>query len=128
MISQPLVTGSIIKIWQENRGHDYMVLGVKGIAGNKKLGLIRNNCVNNDGEIHAATKRIHKWIDIEKQDGFNTVANAKRVEGTRSYSRTGIRNFVRGRIHDVSLKALKLSDEIYADLGAIDSRSSSLYD
>lgn len=127
MISQPLVTGSVIKIWQENRGHDYMVVGVKGRGAAKRLGLLRNTCVNNSGEIHAATNKIHKWVKVEHLDDLNMAVKVKRVEGTRSYTRDGIRSFVRNRIRDMGLRALKASDDIYPSLSAIDSRSSSIY-
>jgi hypothetical protein len=127
MISQPLVTGSVVKIWQENRGHDYVILGIRGTSGNRKLGLLRNTCINNDGEIHAATNKIHKWVDVEQLDEFNTAIRVKRVEGSREVSREGIRNFVRCRVGDTAIRALKDTDEVYPELHAVDARSASMY-
>ncbi|RLA61412.1 MAG: hypothetical protein DRQ78_08725 [Epsilonproteobacteria bacterium] len=127
MISQPLVTGSVVKIWNENRGHDYVIVGIQGRSGHKKLGLVKNTCINNDGSFHAATRKIHSWIKVEQMEDFGTAPRVVRVEGSRVISRNHVTNFVRSRCGNRSLRSLKASDEVYPDLGSIDARSATSY-
>jgi len=127
MISEPLTTGTVVKIWNENRGHDYVIIGIKNSRTNKELALVKNTCINNDGRFHASTKKIHSWIKIKKVEDFSTAVRVVRVEGVRTINRTHVADFVRNRCGDTTIRSLRGSDSIYPSLSAVDARTSTSY-
>lgn len=125
---EPLETGSIVKIWHGNRGYDYVVLGVQGRGTSKKLGLLKNTCLNDDGNVRVNTKKIHSWAGVEQMEDFGVANKIKRVCGTRvNMSRGAINDFVRNRLENSTMRALKASDEIYANFDAADARLAASY-
>jgi hypothetical protein len=127
----PIETGTLVKIWQENRGHDYMVIGLN--RGDRTLSLIKNNCINSDGVIHGATQKMsqrtgefHKEIPIEdflEGDGSRVAPRIKRVIGTRLYNRSHLSNYVRRAVRSTTLIALKTEHDIYAPIECVDARA-----
>lgn len=63
-ILDQLQFGSVVRLWHGTRGHDYVVCGVDRTTD--ELMLLKNNCINKDGSVHKATKRIHKTIPMIK--------------------------------------------------------------
>lgn len=125
---EPLETGSIVKIWHGNRGHDYIVLGVQGRGASKQLGLLKNTCLNDDGNVRSNTRKMHSWADVEQMEDFGTVSKISRVCGTRVITnRAGINDFVRDKLRNTTLRALKPRDEVYADFDAPDARIAASY-
>lgn len=125
---EPLKTGSIVKIWHGNRGHDYVVLGVQGRGASKKLGLLKNSCLNEDGKIRSNTKVMHSWVDVEQMEDYGVANKISRVCGTRAIaSRGGVADFVRNRLENHELRALKASDEVYANFDSADARLGTSY-
>ena len=59
-----LTLGTIIRIWHGTRGHDYVFCGVD--KATQEVLLLKNNCINMDGSIHASTKRFHKRLPLIK--------------------------------------------------------------
>lgn len=49
--------GTIVRLWHDTRGHDYVVVGVS--RRDKKIALIKHNCINRDGSIHASTANYY---------------------------------------------------------------------
>lgn len=128
--SQPIVTGSVISVWHGSRGHLYVVAGVN--RGDKTISLIKNNCINNDGSIHAATQeaaRFHLEIPYqefcidEDEPQIKMVSKVNRVYGTREINRRELANFVRNCVGSTTLRALKSEDAIYPSFNAEDHRA-----
>lgn len=88
-----LRTGSIVRIWHGSRGHDYVIACVN--RAEKKIGLIKNNCINNDGSIHAATNEVHKWVEYHNLGGERIVPRINRVIGYRGISEQRLVDFLR---------------------------------
>ena len=74
-------TGTLVKIWHNGRGHDYALACIN--HSQKSIGLIKNNCINNDGSIHASTKGIHKWLPFGELGDTRIVPGITRVLGDR---------------------------------------------
>lgn len=134
--SQPIVTGSVISVWHGCRGHLYVVAGVN--RGDRTLSLIKNNCINNDGSIHAATQRAARFhvelpyrdLGID-EDGVESeikmVPKVNRVYGTREINRKELASFVRHCVGSTTLRALKVEDCIYPSFNAEDHRSATVF-
>ena len=63
--------GSIVKIWHNPKGLEYIVVSVD--TENKKLGLLKANCLNKDGTIHKSTSTLHKLLDYSELGGKRIV-------------------------------------------------------
>ncbi len=88
-----LRTGSIVRIWHGTRGHDYVIACVN--RAERKIGLIKNNCINNDGSIHASTNDVHKWVDYQNLGGERIVPKINRVIGYRAINDEYLVDFLR---------------------------------
>ena len=77
--------GTVIKIWGHPKGHDYVVAGED--LQKKELLLIKNNCLNTNGTIHASTTRFHKKLSYEKIGNNRVVSGVTRILGQRSDTR-----------------------------------------
>lgn len=103
----PLTSGTIIKVYNSNRGQDYVVLGQSKREG--KLVLAKNNAITNDGTLFKQTKLY--TLDIvalfKETDPFYFVPKVRRVVGHRSLS----------EIKKTDLSNLSLKAEWYAGLG-----------
>lgn len=89
-------TGTLVKIWHNGRGHDYAVACLN--ASTNEIGLIKNNCINNDGSIHAATRKagkVHKWLTYNNLGGQRIVPRITRVLGDRELDGEAIYEFLR---------------------------------
>lgn len=74
--------GSVIRIWHGSRGHDYIFCGLTEDKNSALL--LKNNCINQDGSIHAATKRFHKTLALTKMAKKKyTVSGVSRICGLR---------------------------------------------
>lgn len=91
-MTMPLHNGSVVKIWHGTRGHDYVVVAINRVE--KKIGLIKHTCINNDGTIHGNTLRVNKWIPYEELGVQKIVPRITRVVGTRDIDNTIIRDFL----------------------------------
>lgn len=133
ILSEPLVTGTVLKIWNHNRGHDYMVAGFN--RGDKTLSLIKNNCINNDGKIHASTQKFsqrtgsfHKEILVEELfDGASTAPRVTRVMGTRDFDKAHLSQYVREVVGSRTLVALKADHAVYPPIECTDARSATVF-
>lgn len=79
--------GSVVAIWHHPKGHKYVVAGED--TANRKLLLVKLNCLNNDGSIHKATRRFHRAIPYTIVGGNRVVKGVTRVLGQkdiRSYN------------------------------------------
>lgn len=133
--SQPLVTGSLISVWHGSRGNLYVVAGAN--LGSKTLSLIKHNCINNDGSIHASTQeaafrsgKFHLEIPYEELEidesvdsDIKVVPKVNRVYGTRNINRKELASFVRHSVGSTTLRALKPEHGIYPGLNAEDHRA-----
>ncbi len=81
----PLRSGTIIKIYNSNRGQDYVLLG-KSKAQNKIV-MVKNSAITNEGKLFKQTKLY--FLDMESMfqttDPFYFVPKVKRVVGHRSF-------------------------------------------
>lgn len=127
--SQPLKTGSMITLWHGNRGNTYVILGYN--RGSRTLSCIRHNCINNSGEIHAATRRAGKFhVEISVDDfldGIKTAGKVNRVCGEKAMDRTKLQSFVRNDVGSRTLIALKEEHEVYPPLEAFDGRAATSF-
>ena len=74
-------TGTLVKIWHNGRGHDYAIGCINHTQ--RTIGLIKTNCINNDGSIHGATKAVHKWIPFAELGDNRIVPGITRILGDR---------------------------------------------
>lgn len=123
----PLKTGEIVKIWHGNRGYDYVILGVQGTGADRKLGLLKNTCLNDNGYVRLNTRKMHSWVPVKQMEEYGVANRIKRICGTRVMNKHGITAFVRHRLKNVRMRALKESDEIYANASANDARIATSY-
>lgn len=91
-MTMPLQNGSVVKIWHGTRGHDYVVVAIN--RAQKKIGLIKHTCINNDGSIHGNTLRVNKWIPYEELGVQKIVPRITRVVGTREVDNSILRDFL----------------------------------
>lgn len=81
--------GSVIKIWAHPKGHDYVV--VADNPTKKSLYLLKRNCINKDGSVHASTKKFHKTLS------YSTVGSNRVLNGvTKILGETDLTNCVLG--------------------------------
>lgn len=118
----PLTTGSIVKIYRNNRGHDYVVAGVN--RNFSKAYLIKNTCINNNGAVHAAVSDVHKTLDISNDiDDSKCVPGVVRVVGHRDFNTRGLARWSRMVANRRMIK-LKEEDAIFPPYGIVDARQS----
>lgn len=72
--------GTIIRIWHNTRGHDYVVVGIS--PTDRKIALIKHNCINNDGTIHSSTASSYLAHKVLAYDMFGRVYGVSSVIGT----------------------------------------------
>lgn len=65
--------GSIIKIWHNAKGHDYVLVGDDPV--NKELYLLKANCLNKDGTVHKSTIAYHRTLK------YSTIGRKNLVKG-----------------------------------------------
>lgn len=126
-----LTTGTIVRIWHGTRGHDYVIACIN--SGNRKIGLIKNNCINNDGSIHQAlhTQALYnnrmKWIEYQNLGDEKIVTKVNRIVGTRELNRDHIATFVLASA-PTGTRALRASDRLKAGIDpAMDNRTATTY-
>lgn len=90
----PVTTGTIVRIWHDSRGHDYVVMGRK--TDTKQVMLLKHNCINNDGSIHASTIQhgyiSHKELRYTDQ---GIVQGVRNIVGCMEKSSDRFTNFVK---------------------------------
>lgn len=89
-------TGTVVKIWHNGRGHDYVVTCIN--SSNQTIGLIKNNCINNDGSIHASTAKagkMHKWTPYALLGEQKIAPRITRILGDREIDSEKIYDFLR---------------------------------
>lgn len=108
----PLETGNIISLWHGNRGHLYVVAGLN--RGRKTLSLIKHNCINNSGHVHASTQRFHLEIPVDDfLEGTKVATKINRVYGLKEINKPALQDFVRNRVGSRTTVALTADHEIY---------------
>lgn len=79
--------GSVVKIWHNAKGHDYVLVGDDPIQ--KEVYLLKANCLNKDGTVHKATKGFHKTLKYSAIGRKNLVKGVtglnKRKKDLRHY-------------------------------------------
>lgn len=132
----PLTSGTIVKIYNSNRGQDYVIIG----QSQNKLLMAKNSAITNDGSLFKQTKlyTIDMVPMFKETDPFYFVPKVKRVVGHRSLSAIKKEDLVtlvnatsrfygegiEGRVEIVDLlntfELLKLKDEVYPGLDVPD--------
>lgn len=127
----PLTTGTIVKIYNSNRGQDYVIIGQS--KDEKTVVAVKNNAVTNDGGLFKQTKLY--FLDLtpmfKETDPFYFVPKVKRIVGHRVLDEKFLNkaalsslnmtwypgNFTTklGKILD-SFETLKRKDEVYPHL------------
>lgn len=130
MLTNPLKSGDMVKIWHGNRGHDYVILGYN--QGDRTLSLLKHNCINLDGSIHASTvaaaetghyPRSYKEIPVDDfVDGQKVASKINRVVGTKILDRVAISSFVRKTLDNSTMRALNGGHQVFAPVGVTDIR------
>ena len=78
-----ITLGTIVRIWHDCRGHDYVFCGVD--TSKKEVLLIKSNCINNDGSIRSNTTGFHKRIPVSKLGSKRmVVSRVSRICGERA--------------------------------------------
>ena len=80
--------GSVVKIWHHPRGHDYVVAGYNPTK--KHLNLVKLNCLNNDGNVHASTSKFHKHLKYTKIGSKYVVKGVNKILGSRDLDDSGL--------------------------------------
>lgn len=86
--------GTVVKVWKEHRGHDYVIIGEDTI--NQKLLLVKNTCLNDNGSLHASTKDFHIRIPYTVIGGQRVASGITKILGLKS----DIRHYSFNRIVD----------------------------
>jgi hypothetical protein len=122
-----LTLGTIIRIWHDCRGHDYVFCGIDKDK-NQAL-LLRSNCINNDGSIRSNTTKFHKAIPVSKLgDKSMVVRRVSRVCGERTVVDPDIiQKFAESRATNVSDFTLPKKKTSYTCSPNNDSRSAIIY-
>lgn len=78
-----ITLGTIIRIWHDCRGKDYIFCGID--TDKQEALLLNSNCINNDGSIRSNTTQFHKRIPVSKLgDKRMVVSRVSRVCGERA--------------------------------------------
>ena len=125
-----LQTGTIVRIWHGTRGHDWVVACID--TQSKQIGLVKNNCINNDGSIHRAlveqanyANRL-KWIGYQNLGDEKITPKVNRIIGTRELNREHIASFVLASAPNS--RAVRKSDKVKAGIDpAMDNRTAVAY-
>lgn len=79
-----IVKGTVVKVWTGRRGHDYVVVGQD--IQNKRLLLIKNNCLTMEGGVHASTKHFHIKLPYTRIGNNYIVSGITRILGHKNIS------------------------------------------
>jgi|JI10StandDraft_1071094.scaffolds.fasta_scaffold11426_5 hypothetical protein len=119
-MTMPIANGSVVKIWNGSRGHDYVVVAVNRTS--KQIGLIKHTCINQDGNIRSNTVQVHKWISYEEFGVQKIVPRITRVVGTREVNNAILSQFLADCGH-TGVIAARVTHNIVANPdGATDAR------
>lgn len=123
-----ITLGTIIRIWHDCRGRDYVFCGIDSDK-NEAL-LINSNCINNDGSIRSNTNRFHKAIPVSKLgDKKMVVRRVSRVCGERAVVDADIiEKFAEDRATNVKTFILPKKKTSYTCSPNADSRSAIIYE
>lgn len=120
-MAMPLTNGSVVKIWNGSRGHDYVMVAIN--RSTKKIGLIKHTCINQDNSLRVGLARVHKWISYEEFGAQKIAPRITRVVGTRQVDNAEIREFL-DRTGETNLVAASLVHNIVANVDvAADART-----
>lgn len=111
-MTMPISNGSVVKIWNGSRGHDYVVVAMNRTT--KQIGLIKHTCINQDGNIRSNTIGVHKWLSYEEFGVQKIVPRITRVVGTREVDNSVIANFLRASGHR-NVIAARVSHNVIAN-------------
>lgn len=134
-MQRPLVTGSVVKIWHDSRGHDYLVVACG--RDNNRVGLIKHTSINADGTIHKSSLRkmvrkaqagetiFDKVIDLDNES--TATGRIRRINGTRSLQPGVVTQLLTSFQMDEQWSFVKNSSLIYPPSSALDSRIATQY-
>lgn len=88
----PITQGSVVKIWHNPKGIDYIVVGHDPIE--KQVTLLKLTCLNNDGSVHAASQRFHKVLKYSQVGNVNLVKGVSYVVGAINFELPRIQEFL----------------------------------
>ena len=71
--------GSIVKIWHQPKGLEYVVVGEDTDA--RELYLLKHTCLNNDGTVHKSTNRFHKVLP------YSVLGNKRVLKGVTAVNK-----------------------------------------
>ena len=78
----PISFGTILKGWRGSKGLDYIVVGIN--RRTKEISAIKHNCINQDGTIHKATRKVRVFGYTETASGsFGIVRGITSVLGQK---------------------------------------------
>lgn len=88
----PMKLGTMVKIWHDSRGIDYIFCGTNSVT--QRVYLLNANCINKDGNVRANTKRFHKTLKMSNFNKVKVVKGVNRVLGTKPVDPALIQAFV----------------------------------
>lgn len=120
-----LTLGTMIKLWHDSRGHDYVFVGVN--TKTKKALFLKANCINQSGHVRSNTTGIHKVLDVTPTGAFNNVKRVTRVLGTKPLDSDKIEKFLKTLDEAENIVVAKKRKSVYTCLPQVDSRDAITY-
>lgn len=117
--------GTMIKLWRDSRGHDYVFVAVDEALGDALF--IRANCINQDGSIRSNTKGFHKRLPYSQLGDTKIVKRVTRVLGTKPLNVDVIEDHIVKYAENKSVRIVKKHKEEFKSLPVVDARQSALY-
>lgn len=120
-----LVLGTMIKLWHDSRGHDYVFVAVD-TKTNKAL-FLKANCINQGGAVRANTTKFHKTLDITDLGYLKNVKRVTRVLGTKPLDADQMQKFISSVDSSKTIVLAKKNKAQYHCLPQQDNRDGVLY-
>lgn len=120
-----LVLGTMIKLWHDSRGHDYVFVAVD--TKNNKALFLKANCINQGGAVRSNTTKFHKALDISDLGYLKNVKRVTRVLGTKPLDADKIETFIKTLDTDKTIVLAKKNKAQYHCLPQQDNRDAVLY-
>lgn len=117
--------GTILRGWRGSKGLDYIVVGID--RRNKTISCIKHNCINQNGTVHASTRRVRTFSYVETASGrFGIIRGVTSVMGQKEQMNVeAVNAFVRVNSQGHNLEGFR--DISLHTQPNIDRRLSSIY-
>jgi hypothetical protein len=117
--------GSMIKLWRDSRGHDYVFVAVD--ESSKEALFIRANCINQDGSVRANSKGFHKRLPYSQLGDIKVVKNVTRILGTKPLNVDVIEKHIVRFADNEHVRIVKKNKPEFKSLPVVDARQPTLY-